>query len=66
LSVEEIRQRIGADSLHFLTEEGLRRALELQDVCLACFNGRYPAGEPSELARREGLGPEVGRAEATG
>ncbi|HRQ11220.1 MAG TPA: amidophosphoribosyltransferase [Trueperaceae bacterium] len=59
LSVEEIRQRIGADSLHFLTEAGLRRALTLNGVCLACFNGKYPAGEPSELAQREGLGPDV-------
>lgn len=59
LTVEEIRQRIGADTLHFLTEDGLRRALTLQGVCMACFDGRYPAGEPSELARREGLGPEL-------
>lgn len=59
LSVEEIRQRIGADSLHFLTEDGLKRALGLSGVCLACFNGRYPAGVPSELAQREGLGPEL-------
>lgn len=59
LTIEEIRERIGADSLHFLTEDGLRRALTLPGVCLACFNGNYPAGEPSELARREGLGREV-------
>jgi amidophosphoribosyltransferase len=59
LTIEEIRERIGADSLHFLTEDGLRRALTLPGVCLACFNGSYPAGEPSELAQREGLGREV-------
>lgn len=46
LSVEEIGLRIGATSLAYLGEEGLRRALGLPDVCLACFSGRYPAGKP--------------------
>jgi len=46
LSVEEIRQRIGATSLAYLSEAGLQRALGLPSVCLACFDGRYPAGKP--------------------
>jgi len=46
-SVEEIRAYIGADSLAFLSEEGVRRAIG-KPVCLACFNGRYPAGRPEE------------------
>ncbi len=46
LSVEEIRRRIGATTLAYLGEEGLKRALGLPDVCLACFDGRYPAGKP--------------------
>ncbi|WP_117237488.1 amidophosphoribosyltransferase [Thermus sediminis] len=46
-SVEEIRAYIGADSLAFLSEEGVRRAIR-GPVCLACFNGRYPAGVPVE------------------
>ncbi|MDK8351887.1 amidophosphoribosyltransferase, partial [Gleimia europaea] len=41
-SVEEIRERIGADSLAFLSNEGLRRALGKGEVCDACFTGRYP------------------------
>ncbi|WP_022799143.1 amidophosphoribosyltransferase [Thermus islandicus] len=45
--VEEIRAYIGADSLAFLSEEGVRRAIG-RSVCLACFNGRYPAGVPVE------------------
>jgi len=45
--VEEIRAYIGADSLAFLSEEGVRRAIG-RTVCLACFNGRYPAGVPVE------------------
>lgn len=48
LSVEEIRQRIGASTLAYLSEDGLQRALGLASVCLACFNGRYPAGKPAE------------------
>jgi amidophosphoribosyltransferase len=45
--LEEIRAYIGADSLAFLSEEGVRRAIG-GPVCLACFNGRYPAGVPQE------------------
>lgn len=40
--VEGICQYVGADSLHYLSEEGLLRALGTQSVCLACFNGAYP------------------------
>jgi amidophosphoribosyltransferase len=46
-SLEEIRAYIGADSLAFLSEEGVKRAIG-GPVCLACFNGRYPAGVPEE------------------
>lgn len=46
-SLEEIRAYIGADTLAFLSEEGVRRAIG-GPVCLACFNGRYPAGVPLE------------------
>ena len=42
MDVEGIRQLIGADSLHYLSEEGLRRALGKDQACLACFNGLYP------------------------
>jgi len=42
LDVEGIRQYIGADSLHYISEEALLRALGTDNVCLACFNGRYP------------------------
>ena len=37
-SVEEIRQHLGADSLGYLSLEGLQRALDLgKTTCLACF-----------------------------
>ena len=42
LDIEGIRKFIGADSLHYISEEGLLRALDTHAVCLACFNGRYP------------------------
>lgn len=42
LDVEGIRQFIGADSLHYISEEALLRALGMDTVCLACFNGKYP------------------------
>lgn len=47
-SVEEIRQFIGADSLSFLSVEGMIEAIGRKDEgplrghCLACFTGKYP------------------------
>lgn len=41
-NVEAIRKFVGADSLYYLTEQGLLRALGLNSVCLACFNGAHP------------------------
>jgi amidophosphoribosyltransferase len=58
MSVDEIRDRIGADTLHFLSEPGLARAIALGKTCLACFDGRYPAGHPGEEAEKDGLDAE--------
>ena len=43
-TVDEIRKHIGADSLDYLTIEGLMRALEQpkDSFCMACFTGEYP------------------------
>jgi len=41
-SVDEVRKMIGADTLAFLSEEGMLAAGRFSDLCLACFNGRYP------------------------
>src|SRR6202451_4201189 len=44
-SVDEIREYIGADSLAYLSLEGLRQAAgEGEDVtyCTACYTGKYP------------------------
>lgn len=54
-TVEEIREIIGADSLSFLSEEGLVRAVGRTPEqgncghCLACFNGKYPTAIEEEL-----------------
>ena len=53
-SLEQIRDLIGADSLAFLSESGVRAAIG-GPVCLACFNGQYPAGQPQEEVRKEAL-----------
>ncbi|EGO65429.1 amidophosphoribosyltransferase [Acetonema longum] len=56
--VEDIRQFIGADSLYYLSLEGLMRAmpaLRPDAMCYACFNSDYPCATPS--------GAETGGAE---
>lgn len=42
MDVEGIRQFVGADTLYYLSEDGLQRAIGNASVCLACFNGKYP------------------------
>ena len=46
LDVGGIRKFVGADSLHYLSQEGLSRALGGKPTCLACFNGQYPVPVP--------------------
>ncbi len=44
-SVEEIREYVGADSLAYLSLEGLRKAAgegEEATYCTACYTGKYP------------------------
>jgi amidophosphoribosyltransferase len=42
-SVDEIREYVGADSLYYLSVEGMMRALKRMDgFCQACFTGQYP------------------------
>lgn len=49
--VEEIREFIGADSLHYLSMEGLADSLskvKYKNMCYACFNSEYPGSKPCE------------------
>jgi amidophosphoribosyltransferase len=53
LSIDEIRDHIGADSLGFLSLDGMNRAIvgvdangqtspEAEGFCNACYTGHYP------------------------
>jgi amidophosphoribosyltransferase len=39
--VEEIREFLGVDSLHYLSMDGLLNACKKMGYCLSCFNGDY-------------------------
>ena len=50
-TVDEIRDYIKADKLHYLSREGLCRAISgvpEADLCFACFNGDYRVNVPTE------------------
>jgi amidophosphoribosyltransferase len=44
MSVEEVRKYIEADSLGYLSMEGMLEAtgMDTDSVCVACWNGKYP------------------------
>jgi amidophosphoribosyltransferase len=43
-SVDEIRQYLNADSLHYLSQEGMVKATgrTKESFCMACYDGKYP------------------------
>lgn len=46
MDVHELCQYIGADSLYFISEEGIKKSIHFKkehtcDLCMACFNGHY-------------------------
>jgi amidophosphoribosyltransferase len=42
-TVDEICEHVGADSLYYLSLEGMMRAVQREDgFCQACFTGQYP------------------------
>ncbi len=50
MSIDEIRQKIGADSLGYLSLDGVKKIAQCTtgcEFCTACFDGIYPAGVPS-------------------
>lgn len=49
--IEEIRKFIGADSLGYLSIDGLVRTTECtrDNFCLACFDGIYPVDMPDDI-----------------
>src|ERR1043165_9062679 len=75
-SQEEIRKYLNADSLHYLSEEGMVKATGLpkENFCMACYTGKYPVLYDPDVdkhiierrnGRMLGLGDEVenGRAQ---
>ena len=50
MEVEEIRKFIGADSLQYLSNDGMFQAMggNDQNYCDACFSGNYPLGLESQ------------------
>jgi amidophosphoribosyltransferase len=52
-SVEEMREHVGATSLHYLSVEGMQAATELPEdaVCRACFTRQYPTSVPQRAAK---------------
>ena len=52
-TVEEIRQVIGADSLHYLDISRLPSLAGDQGICTGCFTGKYPIEPPKEDIRGE-------------
>jgi amidophosphoribosyltransferase len=61
-SVEEIREFVGADSLGYLSIQGVLAALELpyEQFCFACFDGRYPEPVPYDVGERKLMLETVG------
>ncbi len=63
-STEDIRKMIGADSLGFLSLDGLKKAVgEASDkkYCYACFTGKYPENIHKEIIKQptDGMKPAL-------
>jgi amidophosphoribosyltransferase len=52
LEIEEIRRSIGADSLSYVSLEGLIEATTIAEdkLCAACFTGKYPISVPTDMS----------------
>ncbi len=60
-SVEEIRSHISADSLAYLSMEGMLAStgVPTEDFCTACFSSRYPVPVPDHELRRKNVLEEL-------
>lgn len=64
MSDEEICQFVGADSLAFITIDGMKRSIDADHdgFCAACFDGKYSVRIPETLVTNsflEGYTPEI-------
>jgi amidophosphoribosyltransferase len=71
-SLEDIRRYLNADSLHYLSQEGLVKAtgLPANSFCMACYDGNYPVAFDPEtdkevIERRKGRLPTLSDAVAS-
>ncbi len=54
MTVEEIGKKMGADSIGFLSVEGLMSSVPKQlGYCTACFTGDYSAGKPTNFKKTQ-------------
>ena len=62
MTVEEIRQHIRADTLHFLSLEGMMRAIgrPTNEYCNACYTGKYPLPVEIEQSLKLGFEKAIG------
>ena len=53
LTVDEICRSLGADSLGYISLDGLTEATQVpaDELCRACFDGKYPVAIPPEQAK---------------
>ena len=65
-SLEEIRKYLNADSLHYLSKEGMIKAtgLPASSFCMACYDGNYPVSfdfsiDKHIIERRNGRLPSL-------
>jgi amidophosphoribosyltransferase len=55
MNLDEIRDFVGADSLSYLSIQGVLRAIEIprERFCFACFDGNYPVPVPYDAGSRK-------------
>lgn len=53
MSVDEICKEIGADSLGYLSVDGVKKIADKvnRDFCVGCFTGEYPVDVPKEMPK---------------
>jgi amidophosphoribosyltransferase len=55
-SIEEIRKYITADTIGYLSLEGVQKVVQRPlNYCVACFDGEYPVPFPDEMIAQLGL-----------
>ena len=65
LEVDEIRRSIGADTLGYVSLEGLVEATTIAEskLCTACFTGAYPIDVPADISNGKNLLEIVNKSE---